>query len=79
MTHLGTICSNQVQRSHGAGQEARDLQEVVVPDGPGAVHQEDQLGLGLLTHLRHTHTHTVGGVKHTGSKVHLSIFRQKQE
>ena len=50
MTDLGAVRSDQIQRSHGAVQETRDLQEVVVSDGPGAVDQERQVSLGLLAH-----------------------------
>lgn len=52
MTDLGAILSNQIQRSHGAVEETCNLHEVVVSDGPGAVDQERQVSLGLLTYFR---------------------------
>lgn len=50
VTDLCAICSNQIQRSHGAVQETRDLHEVVVADGPGTIDQENQVSLSLLAH-----------------------------
>lgn len=44
--YLRPVGPDPVQGPGGAGQEADDLQEVVVPDAPGAVHQEDQVRSG---------------------------------
>lgn len=54
VTDLCSVCSNQIQRPHGAVQETRDLHEVVVADGPGTVDQENQISLGLLAHWTNT-------------------------
>ena len=47
-SYLSAVGANLVQRSRGAVQETDDLLEVVVSDTPGAVNQEDQVGLGCL-------------------------------
>lgn len=49
LRYLRAIRADLVQSSRGAVQEADDLQEVVITDTPGAVHQEDQVRFGCLT------------------------------
>lgn len=50
--YLSSIGADPVQSSGGAVQEADDLQEVFIPDTPGAVDQEHQVCFGCLADLR---------------------------
>ena len=49
LPHLCAIWADLVERPSRAVQEADDLMEVVIANTPGAIHQEDEIGLGSFT------------------------------
>lgn len=72
LRYLRAIWANLVQSSRRAVQEADDLQEVVIADTPGAVHQEDQVRFGCLTDW--TEGEGEGRLKQTELHLHQRKF-----